>query len=118
MRGLKVGYNQVFGYYIEVSKANVDQVPEEYIRRQTLVNSERYIVPELKEYESLVLNARERLDELEKTLYRQVCRQISESGAAISRLAAAIAQLDVFVSLGKWRCATATSGLTWTWATS
>ena len=101
LRGLKVGYNQVFGYYIEVSKANVAQVPEEYIRRQTLVNSERYIVPELKEYESLVLNARERLDELEKTLYRQVCRQISESGAAISRLAAAIAQLDVFAGLGE-----------------
>ena len=101
LRGLKVGYNQVFGYYIEVSKANVAQVPEEYIRRQTLVNSERYIVPELKEYESLVLNARERLDELEKSLYRQVCSQIGESGAAISRLAAAIAQLDVFVSLGE-----------------
>ena len=101
LRGLKVGYNQVFGYYIEVSKANVAQVPEEYIRRQTLVNSERYIVPELKEYEALVLNARERLDELEKTLYRQVCRQISESGAAISRLAAAIAQLDVFAGLGE-----------------
>jgi len=101
LRGLKVGYNQVFGYYIEVSKANVAQVPEEYIRRQTLVNSERYIVPELKEYEALVLNARERLDELEKNLYRQVCRQISESGAAISRLAAAIAQLDVFAGLGE-----------------
>ena len=101
LRGLKVGYNQVFGYYIEVSKANVAQVPEEYIRRQTLVNSERYIVPELKEYESLVLNARERLDELEKSLYRQICGQISESGAAISRLAAAIAQLDVFVSLAE-----------------
>ena len=57
LRGLKVGYNQVFGYYIEVSKANVAQVPEDYIRRQTLVNSERYIVPELKEYESLVLNS-------------------------------------------------------------
>jgi DNA mismatch repair protein MutS len=101
LRGLKVGYNQVFGYYIEVSKANAAQVPEEYIRRQTLVNSERYIVPELKEYESLVLNARERLDELEKSLYRQICGQISESGAAISRLAAAIAQLDVFVSLAE-----------------
>ena len=101
LRGLKVGYNQVFGYYIEVSKANVAQVPEEYIRRQTLVNCERYIVPELKEYESLVLNARERLDELEKSLYRQICGQISESGAAISRLAAAIAQLDVFVSLAE-----------------
>ncbi len=101
LRGLKVGYNQVFGYYIEVSKANVAQVPEEYIRRQTLVNSERYIVPELKEYESLVLNARERLDELEKSLYRQICGQISESGSAISRLAAAIAQLDVFVSLAE-----------------
>jgi len=101
LRGLKVGYNQVFGYYIEVSKANVAQVPEEYIRRQTLVNSERYIVPELKEYESLVLNARERLDELEKSLYRQVCGQISESGSGISRLAAAIAQLDGFVSLAE-----------------
>ena len=101
LRGLKVGYNQVFGYYIEVSKANVAQVPEEYIRRQTLVNSERYIVPELKEYESLVLNARERLDELEKSLYRQICGQISESGSAISRLATAIAQLDVFVSLAE-----------------
>ena len=101
VRGLRVGYNQVFGYYIEVSKANVAQVPEEYIRRQTLVNSERYIVPELKEYESLVLNARERLDELEKSLYRQICGQISESGSSISRLATAIAQLDVFVSLAE-----------------
>ncbi len=101
LRGLKVGYNQVFGYYIEVSKANVAQVPEEYIRRQTLVNCERYIVPELKEYESLVLNARERLDELEKSIYRQICGQISESAAGISRLAAAIAQLDVFVSLAE-----------------
>jgi DNA mismatch repair protein MutS len=101
LRGLKVGYNQVFGYYIEVSKANAAQVPEEYIRRQTLVNSERYIVPELKEYESLVLNARERLDELEKSLYRQICGQISGSGSGITRLAAAIAQLDVFVSLSE-----------------
>ena len=101
LRSLKVGYNHVFGYYIEVSKANAGQVPQEYIRRQTLVNSERYIIPELKEYESLVLNARERLDEIEKSLFRQVCGQISESGAGISRLAAGIAQLDVFVSLAE-----------------
>ena len=66
IRNLRVGYNQVFGYYLEVSKSNLGQVPDDYIRRQTLANGERYIVPELKEYESLVLNARERVGELEK----------------------------------------------------
>ena len=76
IRNLRVGYNQVFGYYLEVSKSNQAQVPEDYIRRQTLANGERYIVPELKEYESLVLNARERIEELEKSLYRQVCAKL------------------------------------------
>ena len=101
IRGLKVGYNQVFGYYIEVSKANVSQVPEDYDRRQTLTNSERYIVPQLKEYESLVLNARERIEEMERSLYRRVCGQIAGSAAAVAKLAAAIAQVDVFVSLAE-----------------
>ena len=101
LRGLKIGYNQVFGYYIEVSKSNQAQVPDDYIRRQTLVNSERYITPEIKEYESLVLNARERIEELERSLFRQVCEQISESGEVISRLAGAVAMVDVFVSLAE-----------------
>ena len=101
LRGLKIGYNQVFGYYIEVSKANQAQVPDNYIRRQTLVNSERYITPEIKEYESLVLNAKERIEEMERSLFRQVCEQISESGDLISRLAVAIAMVDVFVSLAE-----------------
>ena len=101
LRGLKIGYNQVFGYYIEVSKSNQTQVPDNYIRRQTLVNSERYITPEIKEYESLVLNARERIEEMERSLFRQVCEQISETGDIISRLAKAVAMVDVFVGLAE-----------------
>ena len=99
IKGLKVGYNQVFGYYIEVSKSNIDKVPEDYIRRQTLTNAERYIVPELKEYEALVLNAKERLEEAERAVYRRVCAQLAESAVAISRVASAIARLDVFTGL-------------------
>ena len=99
IKGLKVGYNQVFGYYIEVSKSNIDRVPEDYIRRQTLTNAERYIVPELKEYESLVLNARERLEEAEKAVYHRVCSQLAESASAIVRTAIGIARMDVFSGL-------------------
>ena len=99
IKGLKVGYNQVFGYYIEVTKSNIDKVPEDYIRRQTLTNAERYIVPELKEYESLVLNAKERLEVAEKDVYRRVCAQLAESAAAIIRVAGAIARVDVFSGL-------------------
>ncbi|HZA21497.1 MAG TPA: DNA mismatch repair protein MutS, partial [Dehalococcoidia bacterium] len=101
IRNLRVGYNQVFGYYIEVSKANLAQVPRDYIRRQTLTNGERFIVPELKEYESLVLSARERIEEMERGLYRRVCSQIGESAEAISNLAAAVAQVDVFSTLAE-----------------
>ena len=101
IRNLRVGYNQVFGYYLEVSKSNQGQVPDDYIRRQTLTNGERYIIPELKEYESLVLNARERVEELERSLYRQVCAQIAHHADAIARLAAGIAALDVIASLAE-----------------
>ena len=98
IKGLRVGYNQVFGYYIEVSKANQGQVPPDYVRRQTLTNAERYMVPELKEYESLVLNAKERIEELERDLYRRLCAQIAEHGQVLARLAAGIARLDVFAA--------------------
>ena len=101
IRNLKIGYNRVFGYYIEVGNAHRSQVPDNYARRQTLVGGERYITPELKEYESLVLNARERADELERELYRQVCAQIAEAGHAISSLANVIAHLDVFAALAE-----------------
>ena len=101
IKGLKVGYNQVFGYFIEVSKSNLAWVPEDYVRRQTLVNAERFVVPELKEYESLVLNARERIEELEREVYRRVCAQVGGSAANISRLAAAVAQVDVFAGLAE-----------------
>ena len=101
IRSLKVGYNQVFGYYIEVSKANTAALPPDYIRRQTLTNAERYIVPELKEYESIALTARERLAEAEAEVYRRVCAQVAESAAAIARAAAAIAQADVFCGLAQ-----------------
>ena len=101
IRGLKVGYNQVFGYYIEVSNANKSQVPPDYVRRQTLVNAERYIVPELKDYESQVLNAREQIEQLERSLYRRVCDQVSAASAAIADRAAAVARVDVFSALAE-----------------
>ena len=101
IRSLKVGYNQVFGYYIEVSKSQTGSLPDDYIRRQTLTNAERYIVPELKEYESLALNARERLADAEKEVYRRICAQVAESSAVIARSASAIAQVDVFSGLAQ-----------------
>ncbi len=101
IRSLRVGYNQVFGYYIEVSKSQTAELPEDYIRRQTLTNAERYIVPELKEYESLVLNARERLATAESDIYRRVCAQVAESAESVAKAASAIAQVDVFCALAQ-----------------
>ena len=99
IKSLKVGYNKVFGYYIEVSKTNLGRVPEDYIRRQTLVGGERFITPEMKEYESRILNAQDRIAELESSLFRQVCQQVGEAAPAILSAAAAIAHVDVFSSL-------------------
>ena len=101
IRSLRVGYNQVFGYYIEVSKSQTAELPDDYIRRQTLTNAERYIVPELKEYESLVLNARERLATAESDIYRRICAQVAESAESVARTASAIAQVDVFCALAQ-----------------
>ena len=98
---LKVGYNKVFGYYLEVSNTHAERVPDDYVRRQTLTGGERFITPELKEYESRVLNARERMEELESALYRQVCRQVGEMAADIVATARAIAEVDVVVALGE-----------------
>ncbi len=98
IKSLKVGYNRVFGYYIEVTKSNQGQVPENYIRKQTLVGGERYITPELKEHESTILNAQERLQELEAALFRELCRQVGQRSSMVLATAAAIAEADVYVA--------------------
>ena len=101
VKSLKVGYNKVFGYYIEVTKANLDAVPDEYIRKQTLVNAERYITPELKEYETLILNAEERQAEVETRLFRDVCSQVGARSGALLKTARALARLDVAAALAE-----------------
>ena len=101
IKNLKVGYNRVFGYYIEISNSNMSRVPQEYQRRQTLTGGERFITPELKEYESLILNARERLEELEASLYKQVCRQVGDAAAQVLLAAETVAQIDVFAALAE-----------------
>ncbi|MBN2463758.1 MAG: DNA mismatch repair protein MutS, partial [Dehalococcoidia bacterium] len=101
IKNLKVGYNRVFGYYIEVSKSNLDAVPESYIRKQTLTGGERFFTPELKEYESLILNAQDRIVELEAAIFRQVCQQIAGYGEWILSSARALAEIDVFAGLAE-----------------
>jgi DNA mismatch repair protein MutS len=101
IKSLKVGYNKVFGYFIEVTRSNAELVPDEYIRKQTLVNAERYITPELKEYEALVLNAEERIHEIEARLFREVCAQLSSSANRLLQTARALAQLDVLSALAE-----------------
>jgi DNA mismatch repair protein MutS len=101
IKSLKVGYNRVFGYYIEVSRSNLNLVPPDYIRKQTLAEAERFFTPELKEYESLILNAQEKIAELEAAIFRQVCQQISAAGEQILATARAIAQIDVLSSLAE-----------------
>jgi len=101
IKSLKVGFNKVFGYYIEISKSNLPQVPKEYIRKQTLVGGERFFTPELKEYESLILNAQDRMAELEGQLFRQVCNQVGAESERISASANALANIDVFSSLAE-----------------
>jgi DNA mismatch repair protein MutS len=92
---LKIRYNQVFGYYIEVSKPNLHLVPADYERKQTLVNAERFTAPELKEYERKVLAADERILELERRLFNELRAWIAQQAARLRKTAAAIAQLDV-----------------------
>jgi len=101
IKNLKVGYNRVFGYYIEVSKANLGSVPESYIRKQTLTGGERFYTPELKEYEAVILNAQERIIELETAIFRQVCQQIAAFGDKILASARALAEIDVFAGLAE-----------------
>ena len=98
IRTLKIGYNKVFGYYIEVSNSFKDQVPDTYIRKQTLVNGERYITQELKDLEHEILTASDRVVALEYELFTQLRQEISAQSARIQRTAAAVAELDALVS--------------------
>jgi DNA mismatch repair protein MutS len=98
---LKVSYNKVFGYYIEISNAHKDKVPESYIRKQTLVNSERYITPALKEYEDKILNAEEKIYELESQLFNEIRLLAASEVKAIQRNARYIAMLDCFISFAQ-----------------
>ncbi len=101
IKSLKVGYNRVFGYYIEVTSPHLKRVPPDYIRKQTLVGAERFFTEELKEYESLILNAEERIAELENTLFRQVCQQVAAWGQRILDTASALAQIDVLAAFAE-----------------
>ncbi len=95
IKGLKIKYNKVFGYFIEVTKANEHLVPEDYIRKQTLVNSERYIVPDLKEYEEKVITAKSKIEALEYELFKQLTSEIKEHLDSLYKLANRIANLDI-----------------------
>ena len=99
IRTLKVSYNRVFGYYIEVSKSFMDQVPAHYIRKQTLANCERYITPELKELEDQVLNAKDRLTALEYQIFSELRLWLAEQASRVQLTAAAVAATDVLCSL-------------------
>ena len=98
IKSLKVGYNKVFGYYIEVSKSYYDQVPEDYIRKQTLVNCERFITQELKDMEHTILSAQDKLTALEYELFCQLREEAAGQVDAVQRAAAAVAQVDVLLS--------------------
>ena len=99
IKNLKIGYNRVFGYYIEVSKSNIADVPDYYMRKQTLANGERYITDELKELEGQILGAKEMVCRLESEMFRALCDEIAGNVERIQKTSSAIARLDVAVSL-------------------
>ncbi len=101
IKTLKVGYNKVFGYFIEISQGQAANAPSEYIRKQTLVNAERFITPEMKEYETLVLNAEEHIREIEVRLFRELCSTISKSATRLLDVARSLAELDVYSALAE-----------------
>lgn len=96
---LKVGHNKIFGYYLDVTRPNLDRVPEDFQRRQTLTGSERFVTPELKEWEEKIVDAEERIGELEARLYREVREQIGAEVARVQETAGRVAELDVLAAL-------------------
>ena len=101
IKSLKVKFNKVFGYYIEVTKSNLNMVPDDYQRKQTLVNAERFITPELKKYEEMILNAQDKLVELEYQLFIEIREMVAKKAEDIQKSANAIAKLDVLVSFAE-----------------
>ncbi len=101
IKSLKVGHNKVYGYYIEVTKANLDAVPDEYTRKQTLTNSERYIIPELKEVETRILSAEEQQSEIEVRLFHDICAQVAARVDPLLTTARTLARLDVASGLAE-----------------
>lgn len=98
---LKVSHNKVYGYYIEVTKAKTDRVPDNYHRKQTLVNAERYVTPELKEYETKVLNAEEQIKEIERKLFYDLCERVGRFSDRLGQTARVLAHLDLLANLAE-----------------
>ena len=98
IRNMKIKFNKVFGYFIEITKANLDMVPEHYIRKQTLSNSERYITPELKKYEDTIINSKAKIEDLEYHLFKEISEKLKEHRKILSELAESLAYIDVMVS--------------------
>lgn len=101
IKSLKVGFNKVFGYYIEVTNSNLKMVPKDYQRKQTLANAERFITPELKEKESAVLAGEERINKLEYEIYEELRQEVTEAAEILRKNSTAIATVDVLVSLAE-----------------
>ncbi|NOK62248.1 MAG: DNA mismatch repair protein MutS [Chloroflexi bacterium AL-W] len=101
IKSLRVDYNKVFGYYIEVPKSYADQVPSEYVRKQTLTAGERYFTSELKEYENVVLGAQERLAELERSAFVGVCQVVAAEGRRLLTTARLLGEIDVYTALAE-----------------
>lgn len=98
---LKIGFNKIYGYYLEVTKKNLDAVPENYIRKQSLVNCERYISPELKEYEAKILGAEEKMIALENEILQTVREKITKEGKRVQKMASKIAEIDVLLTFSE-----------------
>ena len=101
IKTLKVGFNKMFGYYIEVSRGQTNRMPDTFLRRQTLVNAERYISPALKEYESKVLTAEERIQAIESELFQELRQEIAQYAKAVMNVAQAIARIDCSEYFGR-----------------
>ncbi|MGM0770455.1 MAG: DNA mismatch repair protein MutS [Halobacteriota archaeon] len=101
IKSLKVGYNKVFGYYIEVTKANISQVPDDYIRKQTMRNAERFYTPELKEWENVILSADEKITALEYEIFSNITSTVASNSAQLQTIAGLIGQLDCVTSLAE-----------------
>lgn len=101
INSLKIGYNRIFGYYLEITRPHLDKIPDIYIRRQTLANAERFVTTELKEYENTILTAAERTETLEKELFADLCRQVAEFQETIYSTSKILSQIDCFFGMAE-----------------